>query len=569
LPLNHEANLTLDKITDHINTYLKSNPAIKRKRSQIKAIANLKKDHPNTKFVPADKNLGLTAIDILDYDYMIKVHLNDLNTYKRVNNFNLATQYIEYKKIINYISTKSLASKMELTAFNNIKQNNVTIPNFYVLPKLHKGIHDLNNIRLVPTRPIVGATNWFTTPISIYLDTLLQPYIKSLKHILKNSTTLTEKLNLIDLNTNQFSENCLLVSFDVKSLYTNMDINKIPNLLKQFSTEFDLNTDLLLKLVEYVLSNNFIIYNEDIYKQINGIPMGTNAAVALANIYLYLLIDKYLIKQDNVNFYHRFIDDLFFIYNNSNNNLDILFNKINNIDPSLKFTKVVSKDNLEFLDINIRIIYGLDNKKYLEYETHQKSLNKYLYLTPQSCHNLPTLKGFIKGELIRYNRLSSNPLFFNKIKELFKIRLFQRGYSFRFLSNIFNEITYNKNKLNHPPKLSKVLPLTIPYSLRKNLTKLPSILKQFENSFTKFLPGCKFIVVFSTTPSMSNLLTGSKISSFQNSTIKKKRKNNSNSPLNAKRPLLSEDNKAKRKHSPEPTITSKKILAHNLTINQA
>ena len=130
MPLNHEANLILEKITNHINTYIKSNPAIKRKRSQIKAIANLKKDHANIKFVPADKNLGLTAIDILDYDYMIKVHLNDLNTYKMVNNFNIATQYIEYKKLINYISTKSLASKMELTAFNNIKQNNVTIPNF-------------------------------------------------------------------------------------------------------------------------------------------------------------------------------------------------------------------------------------------------------------------------------------------------------------------------------------------------------------------------------------------------------------------------------------------------------
>ena len=221
------------------------------------------------------------------------------------------------------------------------------------------------------------------------------------------------------------------------------------------------------------------------------------------------------------------------------------------------------------MDINIRIIYGLDNNKYLEYETHQKSLNKYLYLTPQSCHNLPTLKGFIKGELIRYNRLSSNPLFFNKIKELFKIRLYQRGYSYKFLSNIFKEITFNKIKSNHQSKLSKVLPLVIPYSLRKNLTKLPSILKPFENSFIRFLPGYKFTVVFSTTPSISNLITSSKISSFQNSTIKKKRKISSNSPLNPKRLLLSTDNKTKRKHSPEPTTTSKKILPHNLSNNQA
>ena len=52
----------------------------------------------------------------------------------------------------------------------------------------------------------------------------------------------------------------------------------------------------LIQAVNFIIDNSYITFKGLVYKQIIGIPMGTNCAPHLANIYLHVYEYKYLCK---------------------------------------------------------------------------------------------------------------------------------------------------------------------------------------------------------------------------------------------------------------------------------
>ncbi|KAF8599092.1 hypothetical protein BDV93DRAFT_405615, partial [Ceratobasidium sp. AG-I] len=55
-------------------------------------------------------------------------------------------------------------------------------------------------------------------------------------------------------------------------------------------------------------------------------------------------------------------------------------------------------------------------------------MNRYMYLPYGSYHTEAMKTGFIKGEAIRYARISSSKKSFDRLISLFKLRLQRRGY---------------------------------------------------------------------------------------------------------------------------------------------
>ena len=51
----------------------------------------------------------------------------------------------------------------------------ITVPRFYCLAKIHKPV--------LAGRPIAGATNWITTPLSKTLSHVLKPFVAALPHV--------------------------------------------------------------------------------------------------------------------------------------------------------------------------------------------------------------------------------------------------------------------------------------------------------------------------------------------------------------------------------------------------
>ena len=94
--------------------------------------------------------------------------------------------------------------------------------------------------------------------------------------------------------------------------------------------------------------------------QIKGVTMGTKTTVILAiltvgclEIKLYTILPNYFSAEYTkyiIEHWKRFIDDCFIAWK-KNENLDLFEEILNNLHPSIKFTKDTDDDRIPFLDL--------------------------------------------------------------------------------------------------------------------------------------------------------------------------------------------------------------------------
>lgn len=297
------------------------------------------------------------------------------------------------------------------------------------------------------------------------------------------------------------------------------------DILKSLSTLQDVPRDKIRNITiatEYILKHALVQFNDEVFKQTKGMPMGTNAAVQLANLYVYCFIEsnenvkKYI--QTKCFFYKRYIDDIFFIWNGSRMELEDFITLLNQTHLGLKFTGTISENTVPFLDLEISLANNQISTK-----TYQKALNKYLYIPMSSCHPISSKKGFIKGEFIRYIRNSSTVEDFVITANLFTDRLLQRGYSRKFISEAVSNISYKlRDKYldgaNQGPPINldeHTIYFKIRYHPYIDKLKLNSILNEdtqrLENDL-KF----KAMVVYKKSKNIAELVTSSRYSTNTN-----------------------------------------------------
>ena len=79
-----------------------------------------------------------------------------------------------------------------------------------------------------------------------------------------------------------------------------------------------LDKDQIMKMFNYLMDNIYLFYRTEIYRQIIGIPMGTDCAPELANLFLFSYEYRYIIDLINsgvkdidlLRYIYRYIDDL-------------------------------------------------------------------------------------------------------------------------------------------------------------------------------------------------------------------------------------------------------------------
>jgi hypothetical protein len=533
LPVHIESKLTILKntlIQKIQNTPLRNTNRISN--NLIQTIKNMKYSLPHIKFVQSDKNLGLLAIDTKTYDTLVMTHLTNESIYKCICNI-----YANNNPMSNIISDTYFKLLNHCTDFLNppltrqektfIATLNTILPPFHILPKIHKSP--------LKGRPIVGAKAWVTTNFSILLDIRLQPYTSKYNTILKNNIDLINlwKGKPFDVNTQY------LVSLDVESLYTNLNINKAVNLISQHNNS-------LGTLAHLIMLNNYFEYNENIYHQLDGIAMGTNAAVSIANLYLAILIDQKLIKNSNISYYCRYIDDIGFIFTGTETELLTLINSAQNYENDIKFTYVYSKTSLDILDLTFYIKNGR-----LEFKTYQKSINKYLYLSPFSHHHPSIIKGFIKGELNRYKITNSERENELLMKNLFFNRLLNRGYTTKYLTSLFNP-TKTHIFIKKSSENTIVFPISYQDSPRVRLLKDIILNLNEPDQIPIYFNSDSLIKhIWCTHPNISNLLLQSRLSKpqsdfleqYSETTKTKTFKSNNQSDNQKRKDLLTKQNR--------------------------
>lgn len=483
-------------------------PATSHTPDPIQQNLALLASNPNIIILQADKNLGMAILDYDHYKTLTRNYLSDENVYEPIPidaNFDSRIQQI-YKRFHNIMTNASMIlTKQEIAFLWSTLKNTHTLPKFRTIPKLHKTIPTGYHPTL-QLRPIVGATNYITTNASIFVAEKLKPFFANDPLRPTNSTSIINTLESLT----HLPSNTILFSFDVVNLYGSMDIILTTQAVHRFCVLKNLPL-LIAQLVNWILINNYSTFDDTIYRQKTGMAMGTNMAVLVANVFMFIHFENHpLVLETTKNHiigYNRYVDDIFGIWTSTPDTLLLFFNQCQTLIRGIKFTIEQSTSSINFLDLTISI---KDNHPH--FTCHQKSLNTYTYITNRSAHPIALKKGFIKGELIRYIRNSSLESDFNSLRSTFKIRLLRRGYSNNFINNTFNSVSYSNRRiyLSKRPPPTPVAPFVIRFNNRIHSLTIGHHIKHFSNQITTsgIWPNHpRFILALKSNPSLIQLFT--------------------------------------------------------------
>ena len=396
------------------------------------------RNNPEYTIRPTDKNLGLIILPTKVYIKLCKEHLDDRNTYQLLDEpYSLIIQARTELSNINETICQHINIQYRrqiLKYLNHPITHPITIPPFHVFPKVHK--------TPLKGRPIAGAVKWISTNLSKILASLLRPYCNRLPHLLKDTKTLIQNLSA---NPHVAHENTF--SMDITSLYPNMiqdDIIRSMDVLIELGATTAFVRDVKIAIT-FILRYAMIKFDNQHYLQKCGVPMGTNVAVELANIYVYCFVERtptiITLISTHCKFYKRYIDDIFGTFNGTLTEFENFFTLLNNQHINLSFTGTQPSQTTIFLDLKI----SSSHNNFMT-ETYQKLLNRYLYVPAHSIHTKATKQGFIRGEAIRFIRNSSTNIHYGISRLLFITRLKARGYSKAFIDEALKDVHYSKRQ---------------------------------------------------------------------------------------------------------------------------
>jgi hypothetical protein len=215
------------------------------------------------------------------------------------------------------------------------------------------------------------------------------------------------------------------------------------------------------KALNLVLRQNYITFQDKIYKQVNGTAMGTPLGPQYANLFMEQL-ELHTVQSWRARgliLYKRFIDDIFALLVCSRAEVDMFILELNSLDPTIKLTSIVSDSSVDFLDITICVDSRVKQGR-LTTKVFQKALNQYLYVPFNSYHTMKQKTGFIKGECIRYARTCTLKKDYDDLVTLFKARLQRRGYPMQIINAKVGEVDFKKRKtyLKVKPKDKSLVP---------------------------------------------------------------------------------------------------------------
>lgn len=376
---------------------------------------------------PADKNQGLTAMTKEWYIECIESMLNDKENYTIQSpdlnsiRYTILSMLEQYK----YRGPIAGACNRDLRGYYERRQSSTyKLPYFQGLPKIHK--------TPITFRPIIPNVDWITTKLSQYMSKWLTAIMKAYPWVILNSSDC-----LTTLGESQFfhSEKTLLITADVVSLYTNIDIREgIDTVCQLLSDNIDLYDDQIYPedipffkdSLSIILDNNYFQFGNTTFRQIKGTAMGTNMAPAYANLFMVAHELKWRKSPLFPKTYFRYLDDIFYIIEPEHH--EGFAALISNSTPSLKFTFNQSMDHAIFLDLTIFKGNRYATTFTLDHKTYQKETDKKLFILPTSFHPTNQKLSWLTGENIRHLRNNSDEASFTNIMKEFKISLREREY---------------------------------------------------------------------------------------------------------------------------------------------
>ena len=265
-----------------------------------------------------------------DYIEEVERQLKNEKYYKHLNEDPFENTDKDIIRTLNNIAKKEHREEL-----NDLINANVRVPQFYMLPKIHKE-YDATLPVGYPGRPIVSACYSRTENISGFVAEILQPHVKNLKSYIKDTADFLRKLQ----NVLCVSKKAFLVTLDVTSLYSNIPhsdgIKVCEHFLNLNPEGRGISTESVSDLISTVLTKNHFQFNGDNYLQTMGCAMGIKMAPSYASLFMGNF-EKHILSQ-----YHqyplvwlRFLDDIFLIWQYSEKELLDFIEYLNNAHPAI------------------------------------------------------------------------------------------------------------------------------------------------------------------------------------------------------------------------------------------
>ena len=149
-----------------------------------------------------------------------------------------------------------------------------------------------------------------------------------------------------------------LCSFDISSLFTNVPLDETVGICADALYRGQLDCppfpeDIFKELMLVATRGVEFSFNNQMYKQLDGIAMGSPLGPALANIFVGFHESRLFNNTIKPGVYFRYVDDTFVIFG-SELECDHFHVNLNHLHPALNFTVEKEQNNsLNFLDVSV------------------------------------------------------------------------------------------------------------------------------------------------------------------------------------------------------------------------
>ena len=433
-------------------------------RAFFTALRKLK--NPATVIRIQDKGSRFVVINSFDYKEKMLGQLNNELHYKPLQSDPTSKHISVVEKwCLKWLQKGEISPKIANWVNNRKAKPGVAFGNV----KTHK---DGNPLRLI--------TSCCGTPIenlSAFTEFYLQPLARNLPSFIKDTTDLLNRIEEINRN-GPFPEGTLLVSWDVVSMFPNIDNNlgltAVKNALDTRERKIP-STKCILEAVEICLENNHSVFCQDFFLQIHGTAMGPKNACSYADLAMGVIDHKAkFCGPIKPALWWRYRDDVFDLWQQGLPALETFTQYINSLYPTIKFELVYSESHLNMLDVTLHLIDG-----FIRTDVYSKPTDSHLYLPPSSSHPKHIFKAIPYGVALRLKRNCSENEFFTKRCEEYSGYLVNQGYPMNLVNDQFSKASLipRKDLLKQKVKASKgIFPFVTTFN--PNLPNLNHIIKK-------------------------------------------------------------------------------------------
>ena len=302
-------------------------------------------------------------------------------------------------------------------------------------------IHKNNN----PLRPIISQIPTATYQLSKTLNSLITPYMPN-RYCLKSTN------DFIDLlNSKPNSNNSIIASLDVESLFTNVPIDPTIDIITQciynhpILPPLKIPKQIITQLLQLCTKESpFRSPSGDLYLQTDGVSMGSPLGPTFANFYMgYLEEQVFSNPQNKPHIYARYIDDVLVQIANETEliNLKSIFEN----NSVLKFTYELNvNQKLPFLDV----LVDSSNSQFIT-KVYRKPTDMGTCLNANSFCPERYKISVIHNYLNRAYKISTNWIDFNNEVDHIKQMLINNNYSNSMFDQTLNKFLQQKCNQNN------------------------------------------------------------------------------------------------------------------------